>query len=84
MCVCVWGGGGVGRWRGWKEVGTAREGFQLLTSSNQRLRSASNNAVLCISFTWKMDKTRVITLRGGFCIELYYEAILGKTSTLFL
>ena len=43
MCV------GVGE--GWKEVGTAREGFQLLTSNNQRLRSAGNNAVLCIRFT---------------------------------
>lgn len=41
----------VGAGEGWKEVGTAREGFQLLTSNNQKLRSAGNNAVLCIRFT---------------------------------
>ena len=44
-----------------------------ITSSNQRLRSAGNNdrrskrfcynAVLWVSFTWKMVKTRVIGLR---------------------
>ena len=44
--INVCGSGG-----GWKEVGTAREGFKLLTSNNQRLRSAGNNAVLCIHFT---------------------------------
>ena len=31
-----------------------------------------------------MDKTRVIRLRGGFCVELHYETILGTLSALFL
>ena len=46
----------------------------LLSSNNQRLRSAGDNdrrskrfcssAVLCVSFTWQMVKTRVISVRA--------------------
>ena len=48
--------------------------FIIITSNNQRLGSAGDNdrrskrfcsnAVLCVSFTWQMFKTRVIRLRG--------------------
>ena len=48
--------------------------FLIITSNNQRLGSAGDNdrrskrfcsnAVLCVSFTWQMVKTRVIRLRG--------------------
>ena len=48
--------------------------FIIITSNNQRLGSAGDNdrrskrfcsnAVLCVSFTWQMVKTRVIRLRG--------------------
>ena len=48
--------------------------FLIITSNNQRLGSAGDNdrrskrfcsnAVLCVSFTWQMFKTRVIRLRG--------------------
>ena len=40
----------VGAGEGWKEVGTAREGFQLLTSNDQRLRSAGNATMLCFAY----------------------------------